>query len=89
MESDKIELAKELEKKAAAKGVKFILPTDVILANKFAADADTKVPPLAALSFHWQSAALLSPTALPPCTFPFLVAAAAPLTPAACTGCRC
>ena len=43
VESDKIELAKELEKKAAAKGVKFILPTDVILADKFAADANTKV----------------------------------------------
>ena len=34
---------RELEAKAKAKGVKLILPTDVILADKFAADANTKV----------------------------------------------
>ncbi len=43
VEEDKIELAKSLEAKAKAKGVKLILPTDVILADKFAADANTKV----------------------------------------------
>jgi phosphoglycerate kinase len=53
VEADKIELAKELEKKAAAKGVKFILPTDVILANKFAADADTKVADVKNIPDGW------------------------------------
>jgi len=42
-QEDKIELAKELEAKAKAKGVKFILPTDVVLADKFDAAANTKV----------------------------------------------
>ncbi|KAJ1473247.1 phosphoglycerate kinase, partial [Baffinella frigidus] len=43
VEEDKVELAKELEAKAKKLGVKFILPTDVILADKFAADAKTQV----------------------------------------------
>ena len=34
VEADKVELAKELQAKAKAKGVKLILPTDVILADK-------------------------------------------------------
>ena len=46
MEEDKLELARSLEAKAAAKGVKLILPTDVVLADKFSADANTKVPSL-------------------------------------------
>jgi phosphoglycerate kinase len=41
---DQVELAKELEAKAKKLGVKFILPTDVVLADKFAADAKTQVP---------------------------------------------
>ena len=35
VEADKVELAKELQAKAKAKGVKLILPTDVILAVKY------------------------------------------------------
>jgi phosphoglycerate kinase len=35
VEADKVELAKELQAKAKAKGVKLILPTDVILADKY------------------------------------------------------
>lgn len=31
VEEDKLELARELEAKAKAKGVKFILPTDIVL----------------------------------------------------------
>jgi phosphoglycerate kinase len=42
VEEDKVDLAKELEAKAAAKGVKFILPTDVIVADKFDANANTQ-----------------------------------------------
>jgi len=43
VEEDKLELAKELEAKAAAKGVKLLLPTDVVIADKFAEDANSKV----------------------------------------------
>lgn len=35
--------ARELEKTAASKGVEIILPTDVIVADAFAADANTQV----------------------------------------------
>eukprot|EP00189_Rhodosorus_marinus_P002523 CAMPEP_0113957860 /NCGR_PEP_ID=MMETSP0011_2-20120614/3015_1 /TAXON_ID=101924 /ORGANISM="Rhodosorus marinus" /LENGTH=401 /DNA_ID=CAMNT_0000968491 /DNA_START=233 /DNA_END=1438 /DNA_ORIENTATION=+ /assembly_acc=CAM_ASM_000156 len=43
VEEDKLDLAKELEAKAAEKGVEFILPTDVVVADAFSADANTKV----------------------------------------------
>lgn len=41
-EEDKLDLAKTLIEKAKTKGVKLILPTDSVLADKFAADANTK-----------------------------------------------
>merc|ERR1711990_71521 len=43
VEDDKIDLAKELMAKAEAKGVKLLLPTDVVVADKFAADANTQL----------------------------------------------
>jgi phosphoglycerate kinase len=42
LEADKIDIAKDALKKAEAKGVKFLLPVDHILADKFAADAKTQ-----------------------------------------------
>lgn len=42
VEEDKLELAKELTKMAEEKGVELILPTDVIVADKFDANANTK-----------------------------------------------
>ncbi len=42
VEEDKLELARSLEAKAKEKGVEFLLPTDVVLADKFAADANTQ-----------------------------------------------
>jgi phosphoglycerate kinase len=42
VEDDFLPLAKELEAKAKAKGVALLLPTDVVLADKFAADANTQ-----------------------------------------------
>jgi 3-phosphoglycerate kinase len=44
-QEDKLDLAKSLEELAAKKGVKFILPTDVVVADKFAPDANSKVRP--------------------------------------------
>jgi phosphoglycerate kinase len=43
VEEDKLELAKELEAKAKAKGVEFLLPTDVVVADKFAPDANSQI----------------------------------------------
>jgi phosphoglycerate kinase len=43
VEEDKLGLAKELEEKAKAKGVEFILPVDVVVADKFAPDANSKI----------------------------------------------
>eukprot|EP00953_Heterococcus_sp_UTEX-ZZ885_P031178 16387-Heterococcus_DN1.PRE.3 len=42
VEEDQIELAKKLEALAKQKGVELILPTDVVVADKFAADASTQ-----------------------------------------------
>merc|ERR1712087_537522 len=43
VEDDKVELAKSLMEMAEKKGVKFILPSDVTIADNFAADANVKV----------------------------------------------
>ena len=43
LEADKVELAKQLIEKAKEKGVNLLLPTDSVIANKFANDSDTDV----------------------------------------------
>merc|ERR1719231_1721346 len=53
VEEDKVDLAKELMAKAEEKGVKIILPTDVMLADKFAADANTQVAAADAIPDGW------------------------------------
>jgi len=53
VEEDKLELAKELETKAKAKGVEFILPVDVIVADKFAPDANTQTVSVDAIPDGW------------------------------------
>ncbi|MEA5570037.1 phosphoglycerate kinase [Calothrix sp. UHCC 0171] len=42
VEEDKLELAKSLEAKAKEKGVEFLLPTDVVVADNFAPDANSQ-----------------------------------------------
>jgi phosphoglycerate kinase len=42
VEEDKLELAKTLEAKAKEKGVEFLLPTDIVVADKFAPDANSQ-----------------------------------------------
>ena len=53
VEEDKLELAKELEVKAAAKGVQFLLPTDVVLADNFAPDANSQIAKVEAIPDGW------------------------------------
>merc|ERR1711904_358942 len=53
VEEDKVELAKELEKKAAEKGVEFLLPSDVVVADKFAPDAATQTVSIDAIPDGW------------------------------------
>lgn len=43
VEDDFVELAKKLEQIAKEKGVKIILPTDINVADKFSADAESKI----------------------------------------------
>ncbi|MGB0825592.1 MAG: phosphoglycerate kinase, partial [Synechococcus sp.] len=53
VEDDKIDLAKELMAKAKEKGVKLLLPTDVVVADAFAADAKTQTVSVDAIPDGW------------------------------------
>lgn len=53
VEEDKLDLAKKLEAKAKEKGVEFLLPTDVIVADKFAADANTQTVSVDSIPDGW------------------------------------
>ncbi len=53
VEDDKLDLARELMAKAEAKGVKFLLPVDVVVADKFAPDANSKVVAVDAIPDGW------------------------------------
>jgi phosphoglycerate kinase len=53
VEDDKLELAKSLEAKAKERGVAFLLPTDVVVADKFAADASTQIVPVEGIPDGW------------------------------------
>ncbi len=53
VEEDKLELAKELEAKAAAKGVQMLLPTDVVLADNFSPDANSQIASIVAIPDGW------------------------------------
>ena len=53
VEEDKLDLAKELIQKAKSKGVDLILPIDSVIADKFAADANTQVTNNNAIPNGW------------------------------------
>ena len=51
VEEDKLDLATSLIEKATVKGVKLLLPTDVVVADKFAPDANSKVHIIVRLNY--------------------------------------
>merc|ERR1712078_556170 len=53
VEEDQLDLAKKLEVMAKEKGIDFILPTDVIVADKFAADAATQTVSVESIPEGW------------------------------------
>jgi phosphoglycerate kinase len=53
VEEDKLELAKALEIKAKERGVQLLLPTDVIVADAFSADANTQTVSAEAIPDGW------------------------------------
>jgi phosphoglycerate kinase len=53
VEEEFIPMAKELMEKAKAKGVNFYLPTDVVVANEFKADAESKTVPVNSIPEDW------------------------------------
>ena len=53
VENDKIELAKSLEAKAKEKGVTMLLPTDVVIADKFDPEAHTQTVSMEAIPDGW------------------------------------
>jgi phosphoglycerate kinase len=53
VEDDQLELAKKLEKIAKDKGVQLFLASDVVVADKFAADATAKIVDVNAIPDGW------------------------------------
>ncbi|KAK1588567.1 hypothetical protein Q3G72_024656 [Acer saccharum] len=53
VEEDKLDLATTLLAKAKAKGVSLLLPSDVVIADKFAPDANSKIVPASAIPDGW------------------------------------
>uniref|UniRef100_A0A0C9S9E2 Phosphoglycerate kinase n=1 Tax=Wollemia nobilis TaxID=56998 RepID=A0A0C9S9E2_9CONI len=53
VEEDKLDLAATLMQKAKDKGVSLLLPTDVVIADKFAPDANSKIVPCSEIPDGW------------------------------------
>ena len=53
VEDDFVETAKEVMAKAEKLGKKILLPSDIVIADKFAADADTKIVPATEIPDGW------------------------------------
>lgn len=53
VEEDKLDLATSLLEKAKTKGVSLLLPSDVVIADKFAPDANSKTVPASSIPDGW------------------------------------
>ena len=54
LEPDLVDEARSIEAAAAERGVKFLLPVDTVIGDKFAADAERKVVPAGQVPEGWQ-----------------------------------
>ena len=54
LDTEKVDYCKDMLAKAEAKGVKLLLPVDVVIADAFAADANTRVVPADSIPAGWQ-----------------------------------
>ena len=54
-EDDKLDLARELMRRMDAKGVKYYLPVDSVIGDKFGNDANTKIVPSGEVPDGWES----------------------------------
>ncbi len=55
VDEEGLEIAREIMKKTAAKGVKLVLPLDLVVADKFAADAEAKTVGLNEVPDDWMA----------------------------------
>ncbi|MED1739303.1 phosphoglycerate kinase [Bacillus swezeyi] len=55
LEEDKIELAKSFMDRAKEKGVNFYMPEDVLVADDFSNDANTKIVPVSEIPSDWDA----------------------------------
>lgn len=55
LEEDKIDLAKSFMEKAKEKGVNFYMPVDVVVADDFSADANSKVVSIEEIPADWEA----------------------------------
>ncbi|MBZ4654646.1 MAG: phosphoglycerate kinase [Peptococcaceae bacterium] len=55
VETDKLDVAAEILKKATQLGVEILLPQDMVVADKFAADAQAKVVPVNEIPEEWMA----------------------------------
>ncbi|KAA6450704.1 phosphoglycerate kinase [Bacillus swezeyi] len=55
LEEDKIELAKSFMDRAKEKGVNFYMPEDVLVADDFSNDANTKIVPVSEIPSDWEA----------------------------------
>lgn len=53
VEDDRLDLARQLIEKARAKHVRFLLPPDSLIADRFAPDAETRIVPTAEIPDGW------------------------------------
>ncbi|OGI01415.1 MAG: phosphoglycerate kinase [Candidatus Melainabacteria bacterium GWF2_37_15] len=53
-EEDKLDIAKDLMKKAEQKGVKLVIPVDILIADAFSQDANTKIVSSKEIPDNWE-----------------------------------
>lgn len=70
VEADKLEVARQLEEQARARGVQLLLPTDVVVADSFSPNAVSRVVPVDAIPDGWMvrpRCGCFSLVSIPPC----------------------